>query len=87
NAYRGDTVIVHRLLVETQGTTQYRELLTQAKVRVLPTPREKVLNFACKDLISPTWVVELAEPHPEIPGGAFLSLHAKSFQADGQVHR
>ncbi|MBN3760926.1 hypothetical protein [Burkholderia sp. Ac-20365] len=87
NAYLGDTVIAHRVLVETAGTVHYRTLSKEAKVRVMPTARERVLNFACRDLISPAWSVELVEPHPEIPAAATLSVHAKSYHADGHVHR
>lgn len=86
NAHLGDTVVVRRILVKAHGGADYRWLSSEAKVRVLPTARETVLQFACQDLISPMWAVRLVEPHPEIPGDAVLVVHAKSFSADGRAH-
>ncbi|TDN62197.1 hypothetical protein [Paraburkholderia sp. BL10I2N1] len=86
NAHVGHTAVVRRILVNVGGSFDYRWLSSQAMVRVVPTPRYQVLQFACQDLITPVWTVHLGQPHPEIPSDALLTVHAKSYSADGRVH-
>lgn len=80
-------MFTHRILVERNGASEYRTLSTQAKVKVVPTSEAKVVRFSMKDLITPTWTVQLQDAHPEIAADAVLSVHARSYQDDGHVFR
>lgn len=86
NAHLGESVVVHNVIVETQGRLEYRALSSPAVVKVMPTTRESVLYFSCKDLLTPRWSVQLLESHPEISKSAVLRVHGRSYQADGHVH-
>ena len=87
NAHLGESVVVHNVIVKTAlGRHDYCALSTPAVVKVLPTARESLLYFSCKDLLTPSWSVQLLESHPEIPKNAVLRVHGRSYQADGQVH-
>lgn len=79
----GETVMVRRILVTTNVRTEYLSLKTPAMVKVCKSPQEDVLKFATRDICTPIWTVSIAQPHPEIPEGASLSVHGRQFLANG----
>ena len=81
----GKTAMVDRLCVASAAGTVYRRLSRPARVRVCETPRERMLQWACKDVLSSVWHVELLESHPDIPAGAALSMHGNAYTAEGRV--
>ncbi|PLZ04343.1 hypothetical protein CY652_01335 [Burkholderia sp. WAC0059] len=83
----GKVAIVHRLCIESASGQTYPWLSQPARVRVCETPRTKILQWVCKDMLSSVWNVELVEHHPDIPRGARLSMHGTSYTAKGKVFR
>lgn len=82
----GKTVSVNRVKIIANGRVEYLRLSTPAIVRVLKTRRSRVEYFSCKDLVVPEWTVKLVVAHPEIPKGATVMAHPRSYGGDGQTY-
>jgi hypothetical protein len=82
----GKTVMVSRVKFIANGRVEYVRLSSPAVVRVLKTRRSRVEYFSCKDLVVPEWTVKLMVAHPQIPKGATVMAHPRSYGGDGQTY-
>jgi hypothetical protein len=86
-ASKGSVVQVTRLRAVVDGRAVSLSLSRPVRVRVLDTPRDLLLERSCKDLVTPTWNVALLERHPDVPAGARLSVHPRSYGSDGRLRQ